>query len=367
LKKERRLNERVWYAGQFKDVKSISHVPAYVGDYLGFLKQVKLFDFLKEIDVADGEQELLWSLPSHGKAYSDCGKTLVKGCVEHGDHPDGKDFIRLFRRSCRRSACSVCYESWASAGAERGLIRISAFVSGFDHVDHLINEVKSATWRLPRRYFHERLQIDLEGVLKRSKRKFIHVVFSPPQDSDFSSPEAYRRLRKKAYVVAKRSGLHGGCMVFHPFRLRCSRCKSSIPDHKRVCPSCGSAVFEWFRSPHFHVIGWGWIVNTKKIFPAIGWIVVNLKVRKSVYHTLKYLLSHAGVIKGFHTTTWFGDLAYRKFKSPCVGAFAERCPYCARFLKPLAPVELDRPPPVFSSDEEAVNEFLVEKGIWLSA
>jgi len=165
-------------------------------------------------------------------------------------------------------------------------------------------------------------------------------------------------------------------LIFHPFRLRCAVCKGRIDDYKRVC-SCGSSKFEWHPSLHFHGLGFGWIVGSDVEFKRSGWVVRNLGVRKSVFWTMQYILSHAGVFsdpslgdrfmkkRKFHVVTWFGGLAYSRLRVPKVGSFAERCPYCSRFLKPLVFVQLDRPPPLYSSGDSSVNEFLVMSGVWM--
>ena len=47
-----------------------------------------------------------------------------------------------------------------------------------------------------------------------------------------------------------------------------------------------------------------------------GWVVKNKGERESNYGTIRYILSHAGVKKGYHTLTWFGDLSYSKLIMP---------------------------------------------------
>jgi hypothetical protein len=139
----------------------------------------------------------------------------------------------------------------------------------------------------------------------------IHLVLSP---SERESAVPYEKLRVKAYSVAKKSGFRGGSCIFHPFRE--------------------SDNGMWYYSPHFHMIGYGWIRWSSEDYAISDWIVKNNGVRESVYATAFYQLSHCGVHSKFNSVTWFGLLSYNKLKVP----FVEReekhlCPICKKRLK----------------------------------
>jgi hypothetical protein len=145
--------------------------------------------------------------------------------------------------------------------------------------------------------------------------------------------------------VARAAGLRGGCLIFHPWR-----------EHK---DETGRGLGDWFWSPHFHIVGYGWISQTA--YARTGWVVKNHGLRKSVYETLSYQLSHAGVhmpqkgilpvAKGskphkFCTLVWFGCCSYNKLK---VAKRVERatCPECGYELVRLVWVgDGDPPAPV---------------------
>jgi len=101
------------------------------------------------------------------------------------------------------------------------------------------------------------------------------------------------------------------------------------------------------------MIGYGWVINTKKISSKEGWVIKNKGIRKSsteVYSTVAYLLSHTAIAKGVHSVTWFGDLSYRskyalELKRDIEESEADRCPYCSQYLVLFETVGLDRPPP----------------------
>lgn len=224
---------------------------------------------------------LNWQLPGHGESYSDCGSWRLKGCLNVEAHTQdglfeemaGKVFVRIFKRSCLRAECPICYEKWA--GKEAGKI-----------------EWRLAAW---------------------SKGKVIHVVVSAAK-RDYALP--YRKLRVKAYSVAKSSGFLGGSCIYHPFR--------QYEISKR-----------WYFSPHFHLLGYGWIKGTKQGYEKHGWIVKNVGVRKTVIGTAQYQLSHAGVHEKHHTITWFGRLSYNQLKVPHKEIEEETCPICGEKLRLL--------------------------------
>lgn len=350
----------------------IYHIPAHAGEYLGFLKQTRLLEIFKQVRYAEQEKDPLWDLPSHGRAYDDCGKIRVKGCDHVKDHENGKVFGRFYKRNCRRKQCPICYESWATAEAERALIRLGSFVSGSRDVDRLILRLKKDMMDnpKPKEFFHRELVSELEKRATAKGFRPIHVVLSPSLDLkvEFETSNGYRDIRKRAYQIAKDHGLYGGAMIVHPYRLRCARanCHSTIPDYMKRCPKCHGIVFEWFFSPHFHFVGYGWIERTKEGYSKHGWIVKNLKVRKSCFATFQYLLSHAGVSK-FHTTTWFGKLAYNIMRYvPKLGRVLEVCPYCRRPLRPMLWIGgTDRgPPELVYSEDPLENCFLGAYSDW---
>jgi len=112
--------------------------------------------------------------------------------------------------------------------------------------------------------------------------------------------------------------------------------------------------------PHFHAVGFGWVVDTKKISDEHGWVIKNKKTRDSVYSTVYYLLSHCGVAKGVHSVSWFGDLGYRakyasEIKVEDDKEESNSCPFCKCSLVFLTFVGTDRPPPPDIEFEALLN------------
>jgi hypothetical protein len=247
-----------------------------------------------------------WVLPGHGEPYVGCGTILSKGCLNIAEHPKSLDlnespiFVMRYKLSCHRKECPECYESWAGLEAGRGEYRINAYS-------------------------------------KRFCCEPIHVIVSPSNfDMNFS------KMRSKCYSICRSSGIHGGACVFHPFR------KDKMSN-------------KWYFSPHFHVIGFGWIRNTDVLYRNTGWLVKNKGIRKTVFGTFLYQLSHAGINPKFHVVTWFGKLAYNNFIIPKKPDEPEPvCPICGKKLIPLIFIgETDRPPP-----EKEGNYYLKAEG-WI--
>ncbi len=218
----------------------------------------------------------------------------------------GNICVKRYRRSCGRGECPVDYEYWASREAHRAERRLRAY--------------------RPSQF-----------------RKVIHVIVSPSQEEIDALD--YRKLRVKAYFVLKRVGIMGGVCIFHPFRQR---------------EEDGS----WYLSPHFHVMGYGWVSQVGETYEETGWIVKNLGVRQSVYATLMYQLSHAGVYMKAEgegkkaTITWFGELSYNKFKAP-KEELRELCPICGAPLVILTYTGVGDPPLNTLDVQENEGEYFI--------
>lgn len=212
-----------------------------------------------------------WHMPAIDEPKEDCGKWLAKGCLDHTKHHGefkGKVFIKTFQKSCYRASCQICYRKW------------------------MARESNKATRRI-------------EKYEELSKRKVKHIIVSPPA---WLHNKPKKELAKLAYKVLKDVKAIGGSVIFHPFRYH--------KDNKT-----------WYYSPHFHVMGFGWISNTKEIYNKNGWLVKNKGTRDSTFATFYYMLSHAGIKKRNHSLIWFGDLSYSKLKVE-EDPETNKCPAC---------------------------------------
>lgn len=187
----------------------------------------------------------------------------------------GKALIRMYKRTCMRAECPTCYESWAGKEGRK--------------IQHRLR-------------------------MAPKKRRPIHLIVSPPME--FWIRHNYEELRRESYVISKSNGFLGGSCIFHPFRE-------------------DELTKRWYFSPHFHMIGYGWIQHTKEGYERHGWVVKNAGIRKTVSGTALYQLSHAGIHKKYHTVTWFGSLSYNKLKVPPRVPEKDVCPICGQPLRQL--------------------------------
>ena len=233
----------------------------------------------KEVEKAD------FPLVGSGEAHLGCGSFFTVGCLnveEHlgmnldGQNMEGKAYLLRVRNSCDRPICPVCWESWATREVAKARKRLDAY------------------------------------VLKGRSLKVIHVTVSVPYaDYGLSLIE----LRRKAYKALKNVHVLGGMLIYHSKRK--------------------SDAGIWFFSPHFHVLGYGWLTDVRKNYLYSGYVVKNIGIRKTVEGTIWYQLSHAGIDPKHHSVTWFGVLSYGKLKVLKDEKEDRVCPLCGGALTKL--------------------------------
>ncbi len=236
-------------------------------------------------------QEDDWHLPATKEPHVWCGHWSTVGCLNVKAHENteakGKGFVKRFQRSCYRADCETCFKKW------------------------LARESNKATRRI-------------EKYEKLSGKNAKHIIISVPSWL-YYKPK--KELAKQSYKILKDVGCIGGTTIFHPFR-------------KHVVYVNNEIKFEWYYSPHFHVIGFGWIEKTTENYYKNGWVVKNKGFRDSTFATFYYQLSHAGIKKHNHTLVWFGSLSYSKLKVEKEDVERNMCPYCSAKLRHVEPYGL---------------------------
>jgi len=303
-------------------------------DYVQYWKKIHQDTNWNEVsyDLKSGKKsngQLSFRLVGTGESKEYCGEFVTEGCSNHLEHPKEMVYVQNKRLTCKRSECPICWDSWLVREASRVTERIEKF----------------------------RILSQKHGF---RASKPIHVIVSPPK---WLWNITWTELKKYFRKMVKRAGIVGGVSMFHAFR------KSS--DGKT-----------WFYSPHFHMIGYGWVINTKKISSNDGWVIKNKSVRKSsseVYSTSAYLLSHTAIAKGVHSVTWFGDLSYRskyalELKRETEEGESDKCPYCSQYLVLFEIKAGDRPPPDkewfglverYEAYPVETNKEMLERKFWL--
>jgi len=302
------------------------YITDYVENYKPFFQKKELTDkqksWLKSHDETNWNEielfqdhktskgvfkKLVWKLTGTFPKKDYCGQWKTKGCANVWSHPENKVFVRRSKRSCFRAKCKTCWlEKWLARESHRATQRIENYVEVFKH-----------------------LQFARQPNLQRKHLRPIHVIVSPSWNDKFMR---FDLLKAKARKLMDQAGIEGGLMIYHPF-------------------SFNKDKGEWVVRPHFHVVGFGWVVDTKKISNSEGWVIKNKGVRESLHSTIYYQLSHSGVSDDVHSITWFGSLGYRakyadRFKVDEEDE-SDFCDYCRIMLVEFAYVGQDRPPPYY--------------------
>ncbi|MCK5602460.1 hypothetical protein KAR91_11335 [Candidatus Pacearchaeota archaeon] len=233
-----------------------------------------------------------FTLPGHDGIYRTkeefpknyCGK--FRGLFACPDHYH--DHKIILNTSCDKASCVIDFRKWATKGARRAYKRYIAFM--------LLLFEKGIYIGLPK-----------------------HVILSPHPAHALGliRKGQYGKLKKEVINIAKNSGIIGGTLVFHMWRCRCQKCDKSKDDCE-----CKDPCLRWIFGPHFHILGYGWVLGTtrfREIYP--NWIIKNKGTRqgKDIYKTLSYEIGHAALhkktTKNRQAITWFGELSYNKFSS----------------------------------------------------
>jgi len=221
-------------------------------------------------------------LTGSGEPHSNCGVYFTVGCLNveehHGTTLDGvnmsaKAYLERHKMSCHRAICPICWSDWANREKDKATERLKAF------------------------------------VLKGRSLKPIHLTVSVSRADYGLSLEG---MRKKSYGALKMVHCLGGMMIFH------SKRKDTFDT--------------WYYSPHFHIIGYGWIVDVRRTYEFSGYVIKNIGIRKTVEGTIYYQLSHAGISEKHHTITWFGGLSYAKLHVEYTETEESVCPVCKERL-----------------------------------
>lgn len=311
-----------------------------------------------------------FNLVGNGASYELCGHIWFdegKGCLEVQDHPDGVVYVRLIAGTCFRFECPVCYRKTCAREASR-------IAERFERIPKAPGvRVRSAEASAPGlgRPIHLVVSVpEVEAHLVDGQTLSCH-------GGKFKLKSNYSMLRAKAYKIAKKAGFKGGCCIFHPFandKMREDDQEEAIWDKTKegVDLKWLKAYFDeqdrhvgfWYKRPHFHFIGYGWIDGVDELHQDTGWVIVNLGVRDSVYHTALYQLSHAGVKKGVQVVTWMGCMSnstyYKLRPEPARPRGPGKCTKCSAELRPVR-WEGDGDPPLQGQLE---GGYWIDPGGW---
>lgn len=257
------------------------------------------------------DNKSIFRLPGQKEQTNDkCGKwvhplkcpntsqTTLEGGIKHDQF--------VAQHSCHKPDCPICYESWASRQAS-------------NTADRLIQAVKL--------YRKAGYKIETPNG-SRIIGRIDHVVYSPPQDLAkqlIRTPGGARTLRSMAIDKIRSSGMVAGAIIFHPFR-------QNDPDEPNFNPEI--PVYEWYESPHFHVVGCGYLRKSNEFYDITGWAYKKMERRETIKGTIKYTLTHCGIADGFQALTYFGLFSNNKIVVESIEKITEpiKCRACGEAL-----------------------------------
>ena len=218
-----------------------------------------------------------WHFVGMGVARDTCGHIMPDGVGMCACGVETR--IRRFR--CNKPGCPICAWSEQKKTGDRISERLRAYQS--------------------------LLKYDTSGL-----GSINYFVFSPPDAAGRITTKAgITALRKELYQVMSYAGLQGGVWVLHPWRITdygwelYEMSRSALGTHER-------AIWDWLRdrdllnevdgcvyfSPHYHVWGSGWVMESKKFEAGTGWVYKKLGgnlSRDDLDARIAYVLTHRGV------------------------------------------------------------------------
>ncbi len=270
----------------------------------------------------DAGTEAGYCLPGEGaeSIKLDCGQVYaILWCDTCS--PDKKEWAGEKSKSCTNRLCPECYAHWLHRQSEK----------------------------LSDRLYQFRREVGYSGR---------HIVISPSEEDRF---KPIKWLRQMCYQLSDELGIIASMVVLHLWRFRnlegrevpwkfCSlnpSAQSNI-DHinseyekkatDRPSPVDSPIPCRRFYWPHFHMIAWGWLMDSNDFHEiSEGWIYKNLDdgskgrvTRQDFYRTVRYMLSHSAIKPRSMTYVYRGYLHYTKWDlvQEWTEDEIEKCPKC---------------------------------------
>jgi len=183
-----------------------------------------------------------------------------------------------------------------------------------------------------------------------------HLMFTPPQEEAIKKLETeagIKSMKRKLYSLLEFSGVRGGSVTLH--HLRSTKLADDEFKMARVNGDLHTGKGRWhwlnknglcsnldyvYLSPHYHVVGKGFVMKSDEFYEKTGWVYKNIRelyTEEDIGKTLYYVLSHATVVNGGGTKrgmdciTYFGDIS--KTRMGRMLDFSEyrevKCPKCS--------------------------------------
>lgn len=238
-----------------------------------------------------GEDDIIqWITPGHGR---DCGKSVRAHTIESCEHDIGH-YVQIEPDHCGSLSCPNCAPylvQYNSIEQAQKILSGSKYAESNDRADRVLQ----------------------------------HIAVSPPERVyyKFLTPDGFAEMSKYAVKIATEIGLKGGMVIFHPYRQNGISDDDDLPeDYVPTATNDGNKRSARF-SPHFHIIGFGWVTPSSADFMQThkGWMYKALRTGQKRLRTLpdvvgvvNYVMSHVGLyseasVQRFgrkQSINWFG-------------------------------------------------------------
>lgn len=290
------------YENILPTVQSRFHADTPANEKIGYIWHGNVPGTVYEYDL----DRFSHQLPGTGDAYDLCGYVFpgeAKMCLNlqgHALNPKtrGLAYAQVRGCSCGRLSCPVCYHRaiLREAGAIENQFKRMADPKGRDPYAEAPTK-----WGKPG---HWTVSPSHEDRAKMTTRAGIAYVTN------------------KSRQMLKKVGFFGGVEIGHPYRqdklLKNKKAPAASPDMsydetKAYSEAHGWANDgSWYTSQHSHYIGYHKGAYAKKVeqnYEDTGYVVKFITTCNSVFGTVFYQLTHAGVMAGKHTVKWLGIMS----------------------------------------------------------
>ena len=264
------------------------------------------------------------------------------------------------KESCGRVECPECWHDWGSKQSKRISERLRGYIRTARPDD--FTTFTDSPGEDCFTYYDSELERFWSVGHKENARHLRHITLSaaPGDVTPFMGTDQIHAIGK---FWAKWVGIKGGMMVFHPWRI--------LPDIRarltiviRRARGMGEEEYEkkfwqavredllrlgtWqdyvYWSPHFHIIGFGYICDSPNFNKLTGWVVKQVRnvsqkqewtgqrMKDDIAALAYYLLSHCNVEIGKKSVMWIGCMTPTNLKrlqeKPVVNLYPKECEKC---------------------------------------
>jgi hypothetical protein len=279
-----------------------------------------------------------WSIPgTDGIPDQSCGQ-VIKWIACGADPTHWK---RPLVDHCDRVECPVCWTYWGMKQSKRMADRLRGYVDS--------SEKQGFAWH------------------KTNAQNLRHWVFSPPEGTILPEMQ-YQGIKNIAKAQILDAGATGGVYATHLWRIReeiktdlltfIKSFKLSEEEREKKFWQCaredvlqlGSWREYCYWSPHFHVVGFGYLENSRELHSRTGWVyklIRNVRIQKErkpdgvddqIAALCFYIISHAAYQWQKKIPSWFGCCTPRNLKKdgdPVPSEFDGMklvCPKCQAYI-----------------------------------